>query len=80
MSSVTSLRPNHNVDDRACAAIRTLAGTLDELNAIRTEDPTALMFFLMELDKAGDDIALLRAALRMKRTTTQLCNQFGRSP
>ena len=78
MITVDILRPTLNANDRAFAAMRTLMNTLDELKALAVSDPTELQFYLMEMDRADTDISLLRARLRMRRTTSQLCSQFGR--
>jgi hypothetical protein len=77
MSTVLRLNPPADIDARACAAMRRFLAALDELRAIRLEDPDAIAIFLPEIDKADTDIALLRAGLRMKRSTADLCGKFG---
>jgi hypothetical protein len=82
--SITPLRPTLHVDDRACAAMRTLIGTVEQLEALRLEDPVSLEFFVMEIEKAEKDIALLRTRMwrraEMKRSLVDLSGQFGRAP
>lgn len=80
MIHVITLRPALSPDDRAFVAMEALAATLRELEALAQTHPDALRFYEMQLDHADTDIALLRARLRMKQTTTALCNHFGRAP
>jgi hypothetical protein len=80
MNTVLTLRPTLTANYRAFSAMRALMNTLDELKALAESDPVELQFYIMEIDRADTDIKLLLTRLRMKRTTSQLCSQFGKAP